>query len=159
MATRVRSVDDVEAALNEVASVTAFAEDVVLRGIVVTAQGAPTEMTTTATMTDAGMLGGIITGTHTAGATQTYTTRTGTQIEAALAAVVGALTTNDSFKLTIINLSAALADTVTIAGGTGVSIVGKVTVDSAHADSEFPSSGTFLFRRSAANTFIAYRIN
>ena len=118
-------------------------------------QGAPGAMTASATMTDAQMLGGIITGTHTAGSTQTYTSRTGTEIDTALPGIA----TNESFELTIINLSAALADTVTIAGGTDVTVVGLATVDSAHVDSEFPSSGTFRFRRSAANTYVAYRIN
>jgi len=39
-------------------------------------QGAPTAMTTAATITVAGLMSGIITGTHTAGATQAYTTTT-----------------------------------------------------------------------------------
>jgi hypothetical protein len=119
-------------------------------------QPAVTAKTVTATLTAAEMLTGIITGTHTAGATQTYTTPTGTLLEAAMP---GNIVTGSYLEVTFINLSAALADTITVAGGVGVTLVGKVTVDSAHADSEFPSSGTFRFRRSAANTFIGYRIN
>jgi|TARA_Y100000310_G_C20677719_1_gene814058 hypothetical protein len=115
-----------------------------------------TAKTTSATLTAAEMLTGIITGTHSEGSTQTYTTPTGTLLEAAMP---GTIITGSHLDVTFINLSAALADTITIAGGSGISIVGQATVDSAHADSEFPSSGTFRFRRSAANTFVGYRIN
>jgi len=113
-------------------------------------QIAPTTATGTATLTDLQMLGGILEATP--AATATYTTRTGTQIEAALS---GGHTTNDSFDLTIINLGGA-GDIITLAGGTDVTIVGSTTVDDSGAD--ITSSGTFRFRKSAANTFIAYRI-
>ena len=83
----------------------------------------------------------------------TYTTLTGTQIEAEMPP---ALATNDTFDLTIINLGGA-GDIITLAGGTGVTIVGSATVDDAGAD--ITSSGTYRFRRSASNTFIAYRVS
>lgn len=118
-------------------------------------QAAPTAMTTAAIITTAGILGGIITGTHAAGATQAYTLPSGADLDAALS---NAFRINGSFEFTIINLSAALADTITLTASTGISIVGQATIDSAHTDSEFPSSGRFRVRKTAADTFVAYRI-
>ena len=126
------------------------------RGLVVKTQAAPVAETTAATLTVADLLTGMITVTHTAGATQAYTTDTGALIEAGLPQNFAV---NDSFDFTLINLSAALLDTATLtAGASGVTIVGQAVVDSAHADSEFPSSGTFRVRKTAADTFIIYRI-
>ncbi len=110
----------------------------------------PPTATDTATLTAAQMLGGILVGTPTAAAA--YTTLTGTQIEAALS---GNVATNDSFDLSIINLGGA-GDIITLTAGSGVSIVGSATIDDPGAD--INSSGLFRFRRSAANTFVAYRI-
>ena len=118
-------------------------------------QAAPTAMTVAATISVAAIKAGLITATHSAGATAAYTLPTGTVMDAALTADI---IINDSFDFTIINLSAALADTITLtAAATGFTIVGQATVDSAHGDSEFPSSGTFRCRKTAANTFVAYR--
>jgi len=123
---------------------------VVFTGAVGKTQAAPQTATNTATLTSTQMLGGILVGTPTAAAT--YTTLTGTLLEAALSETIA---TNDTFDLVIINLGGA-GDIITLAGGSGVSIVGSATVDDAGAD--INSSGLFRFRRSAANTFIAYRI-
>jgi len=112
-------------------------------------------MTTAATITVAALKAGLITGTHAAGATQAYTLPTGTVMDAALTSFIIA---NDSFDFTIINLSANLADTITLTAAAGFTIVGQATIDSAHVDSEFPSSGTFRVRKTAANTFVAYRL-
>ena len=119
-------------------------------------QAAPTAMTTAATITAAALLAGLITGTHAAGATQAYTLPTGADLDAALSS---AFRINGSFDFTIINLSAALADTITLTASVGITIVGKAVVDSAHADSEFPNSGMFRVRKTAADTFVAYRLN
>ena len=123
---------------------------VIFTGTMGKTQAAPETATDTTTLTSAQMLGGILVSTPTT--TATYTTLTGTLLEAALADTVK---TNDTFDLCIINLGGA-GDIITLAGGTGVSIVGSATVDDAGAD--INSSGLFRFRRSAANTFIVYRI-
>jgi len=129
--------------------------EVMVRALFGRKQIAPVAMTTAATITVAALKAGLITGTHAAGATAAYTLPTGTVMDAALTAF---LVANDSFDFTIINLSTALADTITLTAATGFTIVGQATIDSAHADSEFPSSGTFRVRRTAANTFVAYRL-
>lgn len=120
------------------------------RAQVLNVQAAPTTATGTATLTAVQMLGGIIEATPTAVAT--YTTLTGTLLEAALPS---GIVNDDSFDLTIINLGGA-GDIITMAGGTGVTFVGSLLIDDAGID--ITSSATFRFRRSAANTFIAYRI-
>tara|TARA_Y100000310_G_scaffold90528_3_gene87823 strand:- start:126 stop:575 length:450 start_codon:yes stop_codon:yes gene_type:complete len=126
------------------------------RGLVVKKQAAPIAETGAATLTAADLLTNLITITHTVGSTAALTTDTGALIEAGLPMNFDV---NDSFEFTIINLSAALADTATLtAGASGVTIVGKAVIDSAHADSEFPNSGTFRVRKSAADTFIIYRL-
>jgi len=113
-------------------------------------QAAPATITATTTMTAAQMLSGVLEATPAAVAT--YTTLTGTLLEAALPEGVA---TNDSFDLSIINLGGA-GDIITMAGGSGVTFVGSVLIDDAGVD--ITSSATFRFRRSAANVFIAYRI-
>ena len=118
-------------------------------------QAAPTAMTVAATITTTAIKAGLITGTHDEGATQAYTLPTGTVMDADLTAFILA---NDSFDFTIINLSAAVVDTITLTAADGFTIVGQALIESAHATSEFPSSGTFRVRKTAANTFVAYRL-
>lgn len=119
-------------------------------------QGAPTAETTAATIAAADLWSKIITVTHSAGATQAYTLDTGTAMDTALAHRVPI---NHGFYWTLINLSSALADTATVTAATGHTIVGEAVVESAHADSEFQSSGRFFSRRTAANTWVTYRIS
>lgn len=124
-------------------------------GIVSIEQGDPTAETVTATLTIAELLTGIITGTHSAGATQTYTLPTGTLADAGVDLAV-----DQSFDWVLINLSAAAADTVTVAAGTDHTVVGNMVVQSQHATTGalYGASGIFRTRKTAANTFVTYRI-
>jgi hypothetical protein len=120
-------------------------------------QTAPVAMTTAAVITPAALLGGLITGDDTDGSTVAYTLPTGTEMEAVLSASIRGI--NLSFDFTIINLSDdEVADTLTLTAGDGFTIVGQVLIGSAHGDAEFPSSSTFRVRRTAANTYVAYKI-
>jgi len=110
----------------------------------------PPTATGTTTLTAAQMTGGVLVATPAAIAT--YTTLTGTLLEAALHDDID---DDDTFDLCIINLGGA-GDIITLAGGTDVSIIGSATVDDAGAD--INSSGVFRFRRTTDNTFVAYRI-
>ena len=125
------------------------------RDDVIVPQGAPTALTTSATVTIAQLLTGIITGTHTAGATQTYTLPTGTLTDAGVTMAIG-----DSFDWVLINLSAAAADTVTVAAGTDHTVVGTMVVASAHSTTGalYSNAAQFRTRKTAANTFVTYRI-
>jgi hypothetical protein len=119
-------------------------------------QGAPTAMTTAATITIAGLMSGIITGTHTAGATAAYTLPTGTVTDAGVDMAIG-----QSFDWVLINLSAAAADTITLTAAAGGStIVGNPIVQSAHASTGavYGNSAQFRTRKTAAETFVTYRI-
>lgn len=120
-----------------------------LRGDIFFNQAAPQTATDTATLTSAQMLGGILVATPTAAAA--YTTLTGALLDAAVTMEAG-----DTFDLCIINLGGA-GDIITLTEpASGITIVGSATVDDAGAD--INSSGIFRFRKTAADTFIAYRI-
>jgi len=118
-------------------------------------QGDPTAETVAVTLTAADLLSQIITGTHAEGSTETYTFPTGTLMDAASEFDIG-----DSFKWYLLNESAAAADTITVAAGAGHTLVGNAIVQSRHVTTGgvTGSAGAFLTRKTAANTFITYRI-
>jgi len=119
-------------------------------------QAAPVAMTTSATITVAALLNGIIIGTHAASGTQAYTMPTGALIDAALTSFVNI---NDSFDFHIINLSAADGDSITLTASTGVTIVGSAVVNSNEFEvSYYRNTGMFRVRKTAADTFVVYRI-
>lgn len=129
--------------------------EIMIRGLFGKTQAAPTAMTIGAVITVDALIAGLITGTHVSGGTVTYTLPTGTIMDAALTSY---FINNDSFDFTIINLSLAVLDTITLVAGVGFTIVGQALIESAHATSEFPSSGTFRVRRVSPNVFVAYRL-
>ena len=118
-------------------------------------QPTPTAETTSATLTVAELRTGIITGTHTAGGTQTYTLPTGTLMSAGATAVIG-----DSFDWTVINLSAAALDTITIAAGATHTLVGTAIIQSANASTGllYGNAVTFRSRKIGATAWVTYRI-
>lgn len=122
---------------------------------VMRAQGAPHAETTAATLTIAEILNGIITGTHAAGATQAYVLPTGTLTDAGVDMEIG-----EAFDWVLINLSAAAADTITVTAGVDHTLVGSGIVASAHATTggAYGNGAIFRTRKTAANTFVTYRI-
>ena len=118
-------------------------------------QVTPTAKTTAVTLTAAELLTNIITGTHAAGATAAYTLPTGTLLDAASAFLV-----DEYFDWSLLNLSAAAADTITVTAGTDHTIVGNPIVQSAHATTGgiYGNSALWRTRKTAANTFVSYRI-
>lgn len=131
------------------------AGDLYSRGLPYFAQGAPTALTASATLTVAQLLTLLITDTHATGATATYTLPTGALTDAGVDMAIG-----DSFDWSLINLSAAAADTVTVAAGATHTLVGLGTIPSAHATTGGLSSNgaTFRTRKTAADTFVTYRV-
>jgi len=104
--------------------------------------------TSTATLTAAQVTGGILVGSPSTTAAS-YTFPTGTQIDAVLTnAKIGS-----TFDLVIVNLGTSTG-VITALASTGVTIVGQATFPTAAAG----SSGQFRFRRTAAATWVAYRI-
>ncbi|MXS81570.1 hypothetical protein [Nitrosomonas oligotropha] len=123
-------------------------------------QSAPTAKTTAVTLTIAELLTTIITGTHAAGATQAYTLPDGSLIDAAFLAAGLSLEADDSFDWSLINLSAAALDTITVTAGTGHTIVGNPIVQSAHSSTGgvYGNSSRWRTRKTAADTYVSYRI-
>ena len=107
-------------------------------------QAAPAAVDTTATLTVANLKTGIITSTTAAAVTMTLPL--GTDTEAGFSGIY----TNMTFEWSVINTGATNA--VTINGNTGHTIVGSATVAASN-------SGRFATRRTAANTFVTYRLS
>jgi hypothetical protein len=106
-----------------------------------TAQVTVNAVNTTATLTAAQLLAGIITSTTAAAVTGTLPT--GTLIDSA-----SDFSIDDAFDWVVINTGATNA--FTVAAGTGHTIVGSGTV-------ALSSAATFRTRKTAANTFVTYR--
>ena len=130
--------------------------EVLINALACIRQGTPPAMTTAATISVESMLSGIITGTHAVGATQAYTLPLGADMDDGLTSYM----VNDaSFDITIINLSPADADTITLTANTGFTIVGQPIVDANEWEvAWYPNYGTFRCRKVDTDTFVAYRI-
>jgi hypothetical protein len=119
-------------------------------------QVAPTAMTGAATITTAAILGGLIVGTPTTGATRAYTLPSGVDLANALPS---SFTTSDSIDFTIINVqTTANTDTITLTNSAGITIIGQPIIR-CQFDPTDASSATFRLRLSGANTFICYRLS
>lgn len=116
------------------------------------AQLAPVAQTTTVTLLATDLASGIVTATQSSGGTIAYTLPTGTLTDAALN-----LRVNESIQWYLINLSSSAANTITLTAGAGHTIVGNAVLGV--ATSAIPGSATFLTRKTAANTFVTYRLN
>ena len=132
---------------------------VALRGSpVLFRQAAPTAMTTSATVASGAIIGGLITANQGAAGAATYTLPTGAVFDAAVKAVLGTpMAVNDAMDFTIVNISTNSAEDVTVAGATGMTAVGNMTVASNAAVTD-QAWGTFRVRKTAAETFSFYRI-
>ena len=109
-------------------------------------QGAPVAANATATLTIANLLAFIITSTNTVAVSLTLPT--GTLTDAGI--LGGALAVDRSFEWTHINLGST-SGAVTLVAGTGHTIVGSAVI-------AIGTSATFRTRKTAANTFVTYRI-
>jgi hypothetical protein len=107
-----------------------------------TIQPAPAAVDVTATLTIGQLLGGIITSTTAAAVTGTLPT--GTLTEGGSDFLV-----NDAFDWHVINTGATNA--FTVAAGAAHTLIGSGVI-------ALSSSGTFRTRKTAANTFVTYRI-
>lgn len=105
-------------------------------------QKAPVALDATGPLTAGGLLGGIITSTTAAAVVGTLPT--GALLDAA-----AGLGVDEAFDWAVINTGAA--NTFTVAAGTGHTVVGNMVV-------ALSSSGEFRSRKTAADTFITYRL-
>lgn len=110
-------------------------------GVLLTKQSAPTAKSTTATLTIAELLTGIITAS---GTSYTLTLPTGTLTDAG----IYSMNADSAFEWSIISTASG---TVTLGAGTDHTIVGTATILTG-------ISARFFTRKTAANTFVTYRI-
>lgn len=114
-------------------------------GTVVTQATSPTNSDVTATATASSLLAGIRTGTPAAAID--LQVPTGTNMDAAFTS----LQNNQSFEWSCINLAGATY-AITVTANTDHTVVGNMSVAA-------NTSGRFLTRKTATNTFITYRIS
>ena len=109
--------------------------------------GKPQKQAVAIAMSTAQVMSGIITSTHATGATITLTLPTGANMDLA-----GQFDVDESFDWVIINNASGAGDTVTIANAaSGNNISGPVLI-------AISSSARFRTRKTAASTFVTYRI-
>lgn len=123
------------------------------RGKQTQAQAVPAAKTVTAAITAAELVAGLITTTGATGPS-VHQLPTGTLIDAAFPGIA----TGDSFDFTVINTGTGASDDATITVNTDVTIVGNPTVGALTDATIISGSGTFRARRSAANTYVVYRL-
>jgi hypothetical protein len=110
-------------------------------GVGMFVQGAPTSKSAAATLTGAEVLTQIL---NTTGTTYTITLPTGTALDTA----TGGMPTDTAFTWNVINTASG---TVTIAVNTNITSLGTLTIATG-------VSASFRIRKTAANTFIIYRV-
>jgi hypothetical protein len=103
---------------------------------------APASISTAATLTNANIQGQII---NTTGTSYTVTMPLGSTLET----LVSWATTDIGYNFTVINTASG---TITMAVNTGVTSLGALTIATG-------TSANFRIRRTAANTFILYRMS
>ena len=117
-------------------------------------QAEPPAKTTSTTLTIAELQAGIISGIHTAGATQTYTLPTASDVIAGINFGI-----DEALEWSVINESLAEADTITVAANTGHLLKGSPVIQSAHANTggKYGNAATFRTRRLSDDTCVTYR--
>ena len=116
-------------------------------------QADPATATATATLTVAQVLNGLLVATPAAAVN--YTLPTGTLLDAGASLAIG-----DSFDWSIINLATDVTYIATVVAGTGHTVVGAMAVAANHATTGaiHGNCGRFKTRKTAADTFITYRV-
>lgn len=118
-----------------------------------TPQSAPVALTTSATLTAAQLAVGLLTANQGAAGTATYTLPTGVLMDAAFPNV----RVDTAFDFAVVNISTNAAESVTVAAGTGFTVVGNMGIAANNAATS-QSTAHFRARRTAANTWVLYRI-
>ena len=115
-------------------------------------QAAPQTATSTATLTTAQTLGGLLVVDPTTTAS-TLTLPTATAIDA----VMTNMKTNSTFRLTVINIGTSTG-LVTIAVGTGITAVGNLVVAITGSAAGVGGAAQFLFRKTGTAAYSVYRV-
>lgn len=123
------------------------------QGLAIINQGAPTAATTSATLTAAEVIAGIITVNQGGSAASAQQLPLATAMDTALPDF-GA---NDSFDFSVINISTDAAEDASITTNTGWTLVGNMDVASNAAATD-KSAGHFRARKTAAGAWTLYRM-
>jgi|GEM_PF-846727 len=119
-------------------------------------QGAPTAKTTSATLTAAEVLAGIITVNQGAGATSALTLPLATAMDTALPGFAA----GDAFDFSVINISTVDAEDASVATNTGWTLVGSMDVPANNSSSVTNNcSGRFRARKTGAGAWTLYRLS
>jgi hypothetical protein len=120
--------------------------------LTINTQAAPQTATSTATLTTAQTLGGLLVVDPTTTAS-TLTLPTATAIDA----VMTNMKTNSTFGLTVINIGTSTG-IVTMAVGTGITAVGNLVVAITGSAAGVGGAAQFLFRKTGTAAFTVYRV-
>lgn len=126
---------------------------IVLRGVVLTKQGAPTAKTDGATLTAAELLAGILTVNAADNAADSYQMPTASDLDAALPDAAA----GDAFDFVVIDTNANAAADATLTTNTGWTLVGGMVVEANDAD-RAASSARFRARKTGSAAWTLYRI-
>lgn len=116
-------------------------------------QATPIALTTSATVTAAQLLVGLLTANQGAGAAASYQLPLATDLDAALPSSG----VNSCFDFSLINISTVAAEDATITTNTGWTLVGNMVVASNAAATD-QSVGRFRARKTATGAWTLYRI-
>jgi hypothetical protein len=117
-------------------------------------QAAQTAKTTSATLTAAEVLAGIITVNQGGAGVSTLTLPLATSMDTALPSSAA----NDAFDFSLINISTVAAEDAVLATNTGWTIVGNLDVASNAAATD-KSAGRFRARKTGAGAWTLYRLS
>lgn len=133
---------------------TGVAGMVIERSVKLVAQGAQTAKTTSATLTAAEVLAGIITVNQGGAATSSLTMPLATDMDTAMPDAAA----GDAFDFSLINISTVLAEDADILTNTGWTLVGNMAVQSNAAITN-KSAGRFRARKTGAGAWTLYRLS
>lgn len=125
-------------------------------GLPIRPQPTPTAKTVSATLTAAELLAGIVTINQGAGATSAQQLPTVSDLESYLDE--NSLINNDSFDISIMNISTVDAEDATVTTNTGWTLVGRMDFPAYSAAGSLNSSGILRLRRVSGSAWTAYRI-
>ena len=126
---------------------------IITKSVLLVNQGAPAAKTTSATLTAAEVLTGIITLNQGASGATAQQLPLATAMDTALPDSVA----GDSFDFSVINISTDAAEDGTVTTNTGWTLVGSMAVQSNDADTS-KSAGRFRARKTGAGAWTLYRI-
>lgn len=127
---------------------------IIERSVKLVKQGAPAAKTTSATLTAAEVLTGIITVNQAAGGTSAQQLPLATDLDTALPDAAA----GDAFDFSVINTSTVDAEDASVTTNTGWTLVGSMDVHAYSAAGSLDASARFRARKTGAGAWTLYRI-